>query len=69
MIEYKKFSKIKKIFFLPSKAGVPIAVGIMSPDARMASNLDIKTDNLKRKDYEIIKEQQFNNDFIQRNIL
>ena len=38
----KNFSNI----FLPSKAGVPIAVGIMSPDARIASNLDIRTDNL-----------------------
>ena len=36
----------KKISVLPSIAGVPMAVGIISPDVRMASNLDIRTDNL-----------------------
>ena len=41
------FRKKESFDVLPSIAAVPIAVGIMSPEARMASNLDINTDNLK----------------------
>ena len=37
-----------ELLFLPSIAAVPIAVGIISPEARMASNLDINTDILEK---------------------
>ena len=46
---YTIYSNYNKKIGLPSIAAVPIAVGIMSPEALIASNLDIRTDILKNK--------------------
>ena len=46
---YTTYSNYNKKIGLPSIAAVPIAVGIMSPEALIASNLDIRTDILKNK--------------------
>ena len=42
-------SRLIKMFCLPSIAAEPIAVGIISPEALTASNLDINTDILKNE--------------------